>query len=45
MRSLRRLLDMLATQAVLTEADAQLGNLPPNIEALLQGWEPPLPEL
>jgi hypothetical protein len=45
MRGLRRLLDLLATQAALTEADAQLGGLPPNIEALLQGWEAPQPKL
>ncbi len=45
MRGLRRLLDMLATQAILSDAAAQPGGLPPNILALLQGWEPPPPEL
>ena len=45
MRGLRRLLDMLATQAILSEAAAQPGGLPPKIRALLQGWQPPPPEL
>ncbi len=45
MRGLRRLLDMLATQAILSEAAAQPGGLPPKIKALLQGWQPPPPEL
>ncbi|MFL5591070.1 MAG: hypothetical protein ACJ8DI_25935 [Ktedonobacteraceae bacterium] len=41
MRGLRRLLDMLATQAILTEAATQQGGLPPNILTFLQGWKPP----
>lgn len=45
MRGLRRLLDMLATQAILSDAAAQQGGLPPNIMALLQGWKPPQPDL
>jgi hypothetical protein len=45
MRGLRRLLDMLATQAILTEAAAQPGALPLNILAFLQGWQPPQPDL
>jgi hypothetical protein len=45
MRGLRRLLDMLATQAILSEAAAQPGGLPPKIRALLQGWQPPPSEL
>ncbi len=45
MRGLRRLLDMLATQAILSDAAAQQGGLPPNIMALLQGWKPPQLEL
>jgi len=45
MRGLRRLLDMLATQAILSDAAAQQGGLPPNILAFLQGWHPPPPEL
>ncbi len=45
MRGLRRLLDMLATQAILSAAAAQPGGLPPNIQALLQGWQPPPPDL
>jgi hypothetical protein len=45
MRGFRRLLDMLATQAIRSLAAAQPGGLPPNILALLQGWQPPPPEL
>jgi hypothetical protein len=45
MRGLRRLLDMLATQAILSDAAAQPEGLPPKIRALLQGWQPPPPEL
>jgi hypothetical protein len=45
MRGMRRLLDMLATQAILSNAAAQPGGLPPNILALLQGWKPPPPDL
>jgi hypothetical protein len=45
MRGLRRLLDMLATQAIRSSAAAQPGGLPPNIQALLQGWQPPPLEL
>lgn len=41
MRGLRRLLDMLATQAILSDAAAQSGGLPPRIRALLQDWQPP----
>ncbi len=37
MPGLRRLLDMLATQAILIEAAAQRGGLPPNIRAFLHG--------
>ncbi len=44
MRGLRRLLDMLVTQAILTDAATQPGGLPPKIRALLQGWKPPLPD-
>jgi hypothetical protein len=45
MRGLRRLLDMLATQAIRSSAAAQEGGLPPNIRAFLQGWKPPQPDL
>ncbi len=45
MRGLRHLLDMLATQAILSDAAAQEGGLPPNIMAFLQGWKPPQPDL
>jgi len=41
MRGLRRLLDMLATQAILSDAAAQPGGLSPNILTFLQGWKPP----
>ncbi|MFL5657384.1 MAG: hypothetical protein ACJ8CB_24785 [Ktedonobacteraceae bacterium] len=45
MQSLRRLLDMLTTRAILRDAAAQQGELPPKIRALLQGWKPPQSEL
>ena len=45
MRGLRRLLDMLATQAILSEAAAQPAGLPPTIRALLQSWQPPPSQL
>ncbi len=45
MRGLRRLLDMLATQAILSDAAAQPGGLPPKIRAILQSWQPPPLEL
>ena len=45
MRGLRRLFDMLATQAILSEAAAQPEGLPPKIRALLQGWQLPPPQL
>jgi len=45
MRGMRRLLDMLATQAILCQDAAQHGGLPPNILALLQSWQPPPPDL
>src|SRR2546430_16335590 len=45
MRGLRRLLDMLATQAILSDAASQPGGLPPKIKSLLQGWLHPTPEL
>jgi hypothetical protein len=41
MRGLRRLIDMLATQAVLSRYAYQHDGLPPNITAFLQGWIPP----
>ena len=41
MRGLRRLLDMLATQAILSDVATQPGGLPPKIQALQQGWQPP----
>lgn len=41
MRSLRRLIDMLVTQAVLSRYAASHQGLPPNITAFLQGWTPP----
>src|SRR5450755_1627387 len=41
MRGLRRLIDMLATQAVLSQYVTQHEELPPNITAFLQGWTPP----
>ena len=45
MRGLRRLLDMLATQAIRSSAAAQPGGLPSKILAFLQGWKPPQPDL
>ena len=45
MRGLRRLLDMLATQAILSHAAAQEGGLPLTLMAFLQGWKPPQPDL
>jgi Transposase DDE domain len=41
MRGLRRLIDMLATQAVLSRYASQHQGLPPNITAFLHGWYPP----
>jgi hypothetical protein len=41
LRGLRRLLEMLATQATLSQYAAQHQGLPPNISAFLQGWQPP----
>jgi hypothetical protein len=40
-RGLRRLIDMLATQSVLSRYASQHQGLPPNITAFLQGWTPP----
>ena len=45
MRGLRRLLDMLATQAIRSLAAPQPGGLLPTIMALLQGWKPPQSDL
>jgi hypothetical protein len=41
MRGLSRLVEMLATQAVLSRYATQHKGLPPNISAFLQGWSPP----
>jgi len=41
MRGLRRLIDLLATQAVLSQYVTQHEELPSNITAFLQGWTPP----
>jgi len=41
MRGLRRLVEMLATQAVLSRYAAEHQELPPTITAFLQGWDPP----
>jgi Transposase DDE domain len=41
LRGLSRLLEMLATQAILSGYAAQHQGLPPKIAALLQGWQPP----
>ncbi len=41
MRGLRRLIDLLATQAILTQFVTQHEALPPNLAAFLQGWTPP----
>ena len=40
-RGLGRLLEMLATQAMLSDYATQHQGLPPRIAALLQGWQPP----
>jgi hypothetical protein len=40
-RGLGRLLEMLATQAMLSGSATQHQGLPPRIAALLQGWHPP----
>jgi hypothetical protein len=40
-RGLRRLLDLLAPQALLTDDTTEHGLLPPKISALLRGWKPP----
>lgn len=41
MRGLSRLVEMLATQAILSRYATEHEGLPPNIEAFLQGWSPP----
>ena len=41
LRGLGRLLEMLATQAMLSGYAAQHHGLPPKITALLHGWQPP----
>lgn len=41
MRGLRRLIDMLVTQSVLSRYASEHRGLPPNIPAFLQGWTPP----
>jgi len=41
MRGLRRLIDMLATQAVLSRYASQHQGLPPNLTAFLQAKPPP----
>src|SRR6266568_4739667 len=41
MRGLSRLVEMLATQAVLSRYASEHQGLPPNITAFLQGWSPP----
>ena len=41
LRGLGRLLEMLATQAMLSGYAAQHQGLPPKITALLHGWQPP----
>ena len=38
---LSRLLEMLATKAILSSYATQHQGLPPNITALLHGWQPP----
>ena len=40
-RGLRRLLDLLTTQALLTAYYQEHGAFPPKIAALLGGWQPP----
>ncbi len=42
MRGLSRLVEMLATQAVLSRYASEHQSLPPNITAFLQGWSPPV---
>jgi hypothetical protein len=42
MRGLSRLVEMLATQAVLSRYASEHQGLPPNITAFLQGWSPPV---
>jgi hypothetical protein len=41
MRGLSRLVEMLATQAILSRYAIEHEGLPPNIAAFLQGWNPP----
>jgi hypothetical protein len=41
LRGLSRLLEMLATQAILSSYATQHQGLPPNITALSHGWQPP----
>jgi Transposase DDE domain len=41
MRGLSRLVEMLATQALLSRYASEHQGLPPNITAFLQGWSPP----
>ena len=41
MRGLRRLIDMLATQAVLRRYASAHQGLPPNLRTFLHGWNPP----
>jgi hypothetical protein len=41
LRGLSRLLEMLATQAILSSYATQHQGLTPNITALLHGWQPP----
>jgi Transposase DDE domain len=41
MRGLSRLVEMLATQAMLSRYATEHEGLPPNIAAFLQGWNPP----
>ena len=40
-RGLGRLLEMLATQAMLSSYATEHQGLPPRIAALLEGWQPP----
>jgi hypothetical protein len=40
-RGLRRLLEMLTTEALLTAYYREHGTFPPKITALLRGWQPP----
>lgn len=41
LRGLRRLLEMLATQAILSGYATAHQGLPPKLAALLHGWQPP----